>query len=62
MSRTILSFNSLTNYQIYFASFAIYPSKIYSALVVAVKTVLFFLLFYNTTALFRKKQYPMTNF
>ena len=37
------------------ASLAAYPRAIYSAMVVKVDTVFYFLLLYNTTALFKKK-------
>ncbi len=62
ISRTISSFSLLINCQIYTISFAIYPSTMYSALVIKVDNVFYFLLLYEITALLKKKQYLMTDF
>lgn len=62
ISKTISSFNLLIKCQIHITFLAIYPSAIYSTLVVDMDTILYFLLLYETTTLLKKKQCLIIDF
>lgn len=47
---------------IYIFFLVAYPILIYSTLIIEVDTIFCFLLYYNATALIKKKQFSITNF